>query len=71
MTESGISDRLQRSLATQNLTAHDAYLLTNDPIVYNIATVLTLAIREYGIPKIAAAFRAALILSAREENERY
>ena len=67
MTESGISDRLRRLSATQHLTAHDARLLRNDAIVHTIATHLAKAMQEYGIPKIAAAFRAALVMHIREK----
>lgn len=72
MTESGILKRLEtETVVAVHLTAHDARLFMNDPIVNRIASTLALAIREYGVPKIAAAFRAALILYAREENERH
>lgn len=68
MTESGILNRLERESAVVHLTAHDARLFRNDPIVYNIASALTLAMKEYGIPKVAAAFRAALILQDKESD---
>jgi len=66
MTESGISDKIRRLSATQHLTAHDARLLRNDAVVYTMATHLAKAMQEYGISKIAAAFRAALVMHSRE-----
>lgn len=72
MTESGILKRLEtETVVAVHLTAHDARLFMNDPIVHNAAQQLAMWMKEFGVPKVAAAFRAALILHAREQNERY
>ena len=69
MTESGISEKVKALSAARQLTGHDRRLYLNDPIVHNIATMLAKAMLEYGIPKVAAAFRAALFLKERDSSE--
>lgn len=66
MTESGISDKITKLSTARRLTEHDRRLVLNDAIVYNMASTLAKAMQEYGVPKIAAAFRAALVWQARE-----
>lgn len=55
-------DRLRYLRASYKLTTHDAKLFGNDAVVHNVATQLFLVMEEHGIPKIAAAFRAALAM---------
>ena len=55
-------ERLRYLRASYKLTIHDAKLFGNDAVVHNVATQLFLAMEEHGIPKIAAAFRAALAM---------
>lgn len=49
------------------MTDHDKRLFQNDPIVYQLAKNMTQAMMEFGIKKVAAAFRAALVMCRREE----
>ena len=55
-------DRLRYFSASFKLNAHDGRLFRNDVIVNTVATHLAIAMETHGIPKIAAAFRAALAL---------
>lgn len=55
-------DRLRYFSASFKLNAHDGRLFRNDVIVNTVATQLFLVMEEHGIPKIAAAFRAALAM---------
>lgn len=69
MTESGISDKITMLTTYRRLTEHDRRLYMNDAFVYNLATNLAKAMQKYGVPKIAAAFRAALIFHANERGD--
>ena len=66
MTESGISDRIIKLSTARQLTEHDRRLVLNDNVAYNMASALAKAMQEYGVPKIAAAFRVALVWQERE-----
>lgn len=55
-------DRIRYFEASFKLNAHDGRLFRNDVIVNTVATHLARAMEIHGIPKIAAAFRAALAL---------
>ena len=68
MCDSGISKEIKRRLTIMQMTEHDARLFMNDPIVHNASSYLAKLMLEYGVPKIAAAFRAALVLYNREKR---
>ncbi len=71
MAENGISEKLKNLSANRYLerrmTEHDRRLILNDAVAYNLASALTKAMQESGVPKVAAAFRAALIWHAHEK----
>lgn len=69
MPESGVLDEVTRLSTARQLTEHDRRLVLNDAVVYNMASVIAKAMQEYGVPKIAAAFRAALIFHANERGD--
>ena len=66
MSESGISDKVERLSVARRLTEHDRRLFMDDVMVNYIASQLARAMQEYGVPKIAAAFRVALVWQERE-----
>ena len=59
---SGVSNKLIKLSSANRMTEHDRLLFMNDVIVYNMASAFAQVMQEYGVPKIAAAFRAALII---------
>lgn len=66
MTESGVSEKVIELVRAMYLTEHDRHLVLNDAVAYNLASALAKAMQEHGVPKIAAAFRAALVWQSRE-----
>lgn len=64
MPESGILDEVTRLSTARRLTEHDRRMFMDDVMVNYIASQLARAMREYGVPKIAAAFRVALVWQA-------
>ena len=69
MPESGISEKVTKLSTARQLTEHDRRLYMDDAFVHNLATHLAKAMQEYGVPKVAAAFRAALIFHANERGD--
>jgi len=65
---SGISEKVIGLVRAMYLTEHDRRLVLNDAVAYNLASALAKAMRELGVPKVAAAFRAALVWQARESE---
>lgn len=66
MSESAISEKFLEISRERHLIEHDRRLVLNDAVAYNLASALAKAMQEHGVPKVAAAFRAALVWQSRE-----
>ena len=66
--KSGVLKKLNKRSSARRLTEHDRRLVLNDAVAYNLASALAKAMQEYGVPKVAAAFRAALVWQSRESE---
>ena len=56
------SNILMNYMPSTRMTGHDKRLYNNDPVVHNVATQLVVAMKEFGILKVASAFRAAVAI---------
>jgi len=61
-----MDDELRCRIVMPHPTAHDQRLYQNDAVVHDIANRLAKVMLEYGVPVVAAAFRLALLLAARQ-----
>jgi len=62
-------DELRCQMVLPRLTAHDRRLYETDPVVHDVAHMLARSMCDYGVPIVAAAFRLALGMAARQPPE--